>query len=184
MRSSCRTSGPDYLLEPRGRRTLWLFGRRSVGEGQHRIIKDRPFRIDRTDFQKKLVRDGRWTGELVHTRKDGEQIVVMSHWALDRDELGRPVMFWKQIPTSPAQKSRNSAEKIQRSPGRPCACADDSAEEIKQKIKSGNQRRKGWKEKSSLSATGNNNGWARSCMTVFASISPLSHSWRARSRCA
>jgi PAS domain S-box-containing protein len=38
---------------------------------------------------KKLERDGRWNGELVHTRKDGKKIVVMSHWALDRDEFGR-----------------------------------------------------------------------------------------------
>ena len=35
---------------------------------------------------KKLERDNRWSGELVHRRKDGTKIFVMSHWALDRGE--------------------------------------------------------------------------------------------------
>ena len=35
-----------------------------------------------------LGRDNRWTGELVHKRKDGRQIVVLSRWALERDILG------------------------------------------------------------------------------------------------
>jgi len=42
----------------------------------------------RGEILKKLERDDRWTGELVHKRKDGTRIIVMSHWALDRDENG------------------------------------------------------------------------------------------------
>jgi len=38
---------------------------------------------------KKLERDSRWSGELVHRRKDGTKIFVMSHWAVDRDESGK-----------------------------------------------------------------------------------------------
>ncbi len=33
-------------------------------------------------------RDDRWSGELTHKRKDGNQIVVLSRWALDRDDQG------------------------------------------------------------------------------------------------
>jgi PAS domain S-box-containing protein len=35
-----------------------------------------------------LHRDGRWSGELVHRRKDGTKIVVVSRWALDTDGRG------------------------------------------------------------------------------------------------
>jgi PAS domain S-box-containing protein len=38
---------------------------------------------------KKLETGHRWSGELVHRRKDGTKIVVMSHWVLDRDYSGR-----------------------------------------------------------------------------------------------
>ncbi len=51
----------------------------------------------RTEFPKplecireELHRDNRWTGELIHTRKDGTPIIVMSRWTLIRDVAGNP----------------------------------------------------------------------------------------------
>jgi PAS domain S-box-containing protein len=41
-------------------------------------------------IQKHLGRDNRWSGELVHTRKDGTTVVVFSRWSVDRDARGRP----------------------------------------------------------------------------------------------
>ena len=42
------------------------------------------------DIRAELLRTGRWEGELVHRRKSGNEVVVMSRWSLQRDERGRP----------------------------------------------------------------------------------------------
>lgn len=36
-------------------------------------------------IEEKLHRDGQWSGELLHTRADGSQVVVTSRWVLSRD---------------------------------------------------------------------------------------------------
>jgi PAS domain S-box-containing protein len=43
------------------------------------------------DIDQKLTRYGRWDGELVHTRKDGKQIVVESRQVLRRNAAGLPI---------------------------------------------------------------------------------------------
>jgi PAS domain S-box-containing protein len=62
-------------------------------------------------IQKDLERDNRWSGELVHTRKDGKTIVVFSRWSLDRDARGRPALI---LETNTDVTARKRAEQQQR----------------------------------------------------------------------
>lgn len=41
--------------------------------------------------QAQLLQDGRWEGQLRHTKKDGSHVVVTSRWSLQSDERGRPM---------------------------------------------------------------------------------------------
>jgi PAS domain S-box-containing protein len=62
-------------------------------------------------IQKTLERDNRWSGELVHTRKDGKTIAVFSRWSLDRDARGRPALI---LETNTDVTARKRAEQQQR----------------------------------------------------------------------
>lgn len=42
------------------------------------------------EIKARLFARGYWEGELVHTKRDGTQIVVASHWVLHRDENNKP----------------------------------------------------------------------------------------------
>ena len=48
------------------------------------------FPMPRDEIMTQVVQEGRWEGELTHTRKDGQKINVLSRWALQKDEEGRP----------------------------------------------------------------------------------------------
>jgi PAS domain S-box-containing protein len=62
-------------------------------------------------IRKKLDRNNRWSGELVHTRKDGKTITVFSRWTLDRDVSGRPTSI---LETNTNVTARKRAEQQQR----------------------------------------------------------------------
>jgi PAS domain S-box-containing protein len=62
-------------------------------------------------IRKNLEHDNRWSGELVHTRKDGKTITVLSRWSLDRDVRGRPAAI---LETNTDVTARKRAEQQQR----------------------------------------------------------------------
>ena len=59
----------------------------ALGRVTHELLQTEfPEPLERITEQ--LHRDGRWTGELIHRCKHGNEIVVISRWALDRDDHG------------------------------------------------------------------------------------------------
>ena len=85
------------VRDPQNRITYWndganeLYGylpEEALGKVTHKLLRTE-FPESLKSIYKKLERDDRWSGELVHKRKDGTKVVVMSHWALDRDGHGR-----------------------------------------------------------------------------------------------
>ena len=62
----------------------------AVGHVSHEINKT-VFPAPLEQITTELTRTGRWEGELIHTRRDGTEVVVASRWALQIDEGGNPV---------------------------------------------------------------------------------------------
>ena len=64
----------------------------AVGRVAHELLET-IFPVPLAEIEAELRRTGRWAGELVHTRRDGEKRFVDSRWSLQRDEQGQPVLI-------------------------------------------------------------------------------------------
>ena len=62
----------------------------AVGRVSHQLMQT-IFPAPLEEINAKLLRTGRWEGELTHRQRDGMQFVVASRWALQRDDAGKPV---------------------------------------------------------------------------------------------
>ena len=62
----------------------------AVGRVAHELLKT-VFPAPLEQIEEELLRTSRWQGELVHTKKGGDQVVVASRWSLQRGENGVPV---------------------------------------------------------------------------------------------
>ncbi len=71
----------------------WLYGfskQEALGCVSHELFQTE-FSESRERLEEKLRRDGRWEGELVHRRRNGERLVVASHQTVYHDGEGRPL---------------------------------------------------------------------------------------------
>ena len=77
-----------YWNRGAGERYGWT-AEQAVGRVVHDLLKTVfPAPIDQ--IKAEVTRTGRWEGELVHSKKDGTQVVVASRWSLQRDKQGAP----------------------------------------------------------------------------------------------
>ncbi len=70
-----------------------LYGWKSaevIGRNATDLLKTK-FSIAADTITHSLYVNDRWQGELIHTRRDGSEVVVASSWSLQRDGRGRPV---------------------------------------------------------------------------------------------
>ncbi len=62
----------------------------ALGKVSHELIRT-VFPAPLADIKTALLRNDRWEGELVHTKRDGTEVVVASRWSVQRDAAGRAV---------------------------------------------------------------------------------------------
>ncbi len=95
----------------RGAEEMYGFSaKEALGKITHELLRT-AHRESYENIRKNLERNNRWSGELVHTRKDGKSIVVFSRWSLDRDARGRPASI---LETNSDITARKRAEQQQR----------------------------------------------------------------------
>jgi PAS domain S-box-containing protein len=75
------------------------------------VLLNTVFPLPREEVQRIYLRDGQWEGELVHTRRDGSEIVVTSRWTLQRDSAGHP---FATLETNSDITQRKRAEELLR----------------------------------------------------------------------
>ncbi len=65
----------------------------AVGQMRHELLRTE-FPQPRHEIEAKVLGAGQWQGELHHIRRDGQRVIVASHWTLSRDPEGEhPVIL-------------------------------------------------------------------------------------------
>ena len=62
----------------------------AIGRVTHELLKT-VFPAPLQEIKAELLETGRWEGELVHTKRDGNSVIVSSRWSLRQDGRGQPI---------------------------------------------------------------------------------------------
>jgi PAS domain S-box-containing protein len=109
-----------FLRDSANAITLWNKGaemtygytqEEALGRSPHELLKTEP-PIPLEDIYQSMRGDGYWEGELKHTRKDGEQLVVETRWATVLDERGK-VSFILEITRDVTERKRAEEKLLQ-----------------------------------------------------------------------
>src|SRR6202050_2489036 len=83
-----RDAGDHVTFWNKAATELYGFTRKeALGRVTHEILQTQ-FPEHLAKINEQLNRDGSWNGELVHTRKDGRKVIVISRWVLDQEANG------------------------------------------------------------------------------------------------
>ncbi|HEY2569463.1 MAG TPA: PAS domain S-box protein, partial [Candidatus Udaeobacter sp.] len=95
----------------RGAEEMYGFSaREALGKVTHKLLQT-AYPENLANIRKRLERDNHWSGELIHTRKNGETVTVLSRWSLDR---GAPGQRASVLETNTDVTVRKRAEQQQR----------------------------------------------------------------------
>lgn len=62
----------------------------AIGNVSHELMHT-VFQVPLGEINDTLLRTDRWEGELIHTKRDGDKVLVASRWSLQRNERGSPL---------------------------------------------------------------------------------------------
>src|SRR6476646_9398846 len=92
------TNDMIFVRGPQERITYWnRAAAETYGYSSEEALGKIPHELLHTEFPKPLEQilqaldsTGSWSGELIHTCRDGTRLTVSSRWVLERDEKGKP----------------------------------------------------------------------------------------------
>jgi PAS domain S-box-containing protein len=88
-----RTLDDEITYWNQGAERLYGWNRDEVLGKQSRDVLKTEFFRPFSEIKDKLLRDGTWQGELIHSKRDGTRIQVASRWSVWRDRQDKPLGF-------------------------------------------------------------------------------------------